>query len=74
MTDIDMTGAEAFEELLELLADRNVTFAMSRANEPVRALLERYGFLERIGTEHFFPTNRDAWAAFKEASDGVPSP
>jgi len=74
LTDIDMTGAEAFEQLLELLADRNVTFAMSRATEPVRALLERYGFLERVGTEHFFPTNRDAWAAFKEASDGMPSP
>ena len=74
LTDVDMAGAEAFEELLELLSDRNVTFAVSRASEPVRTLLERYGFLERIGTEHFFPTNRDAWAAFKEAGGGVPSP
>jgi SulP family sulfate permease len=74
LTDVDMAGAEAFEELLELLSDRNVTFAVSRASEPVRTLLERYGFLERIGTEHFFPTNRHAWAAFKEAGGGVPSP
>jgi len=74
MTDIDASGAEAFEEVLDFLAERKVTFALSRTNEPVPALLERYGLLERVGTEHFFPTNRQAWAAFKEASAGVPSP
>ena len=74
MTDIDTTGAEAFEELLELLADRNVTFAMSRANKPVPAVLERYGLLEKVGMEHIFPTNRHVWAAFQEAGDGVIPP
>ena len=74
MTDIDTSGAEAFEQVLEFLADRNVTFALSRANEPVPALLERYGLLEKVGMERIFPTNRHAWAAFQEAGDGVPPP
>ncbi len=74
MTDIDTSGAEAFEQVLTLLAEKNITFAMSRANKPVPALLERYHLLEKVGKEQLFPTNRHAWAAFQEAGDGVAPP
>lgn len=74
MTDIDTSGAEAFELVLTLLAEKNITFAMSRANKPVPALLERYHLLEKVGKEQLFPTNRHAWAAFQEAGDGVAPP
>ena len=66
MVDIDTTGAEAFHEVLTLLGDCSVTFAIARANATLPPLLKRYGLLELIGENRFYPTNRHAAAALSQ--------
>lgn len=73
MADIDTTGAETLAQSLTLLAGRGITLAISRANEPIPTLLQRYELLERIGEHHLFATNRLAAAAFyRETGQAVP--
>ncbi len=66
ISDIDTTGAEVLHQLLKLLADRRVTFAMARANPQLLPLLERYELLELIGKHRLYATNRHAVAAFRQ--------
>jgi MFS superfamily sulfate permease-like transporter len=66
VTDIDTTGAEVLHQILSLLADRGVAFAVARANPQLPPLLRRYGLLELIGEKRFYPTNRHAVAALHE--------
>jgi len=49
MNDIDTTGAEVLHQVLTWLANRGVTVALSRANQPTSAWLARYHLLELIG-------------------------
>lgn len=63
MVDIDTTGAEVLHQVLTLLANRGVTFAVARANPLLQPLLQRYGLLELIGENRLYPTNRHAVAA-----------
>jgi SulP family sulfate permease len=65
MVDIDTTGEEVLHQVLTWLADRGVTVALSRANQPTSALLERYHLLELIGENRLYPTNRHALEAFR---------
>jgi SulP family sulfate permease len=65
MVDIDTTGEEALHQVLTWLANRGVTVALSRANQPTAALLARYRLMELIGENRLFPTNRHAIAAFR---------
>jgi MFS superfamily sulfate permease-like transporter len=66
MVDVDTTGAEALRQTIDLLAERGITFAVSRADQPFRSWLERYGLLGRIDERRFFPTNRHAAQAFRD--------
>jgi SulP family sulfate permease len=73
IVDIDTTGAEALEHALALLEERNVTFVMSRANEAMPSLLERYGLMARMDKQRMYSTNREAVAAFyQEQEEPVP--
>jgi SulP family sulfate permease len=65
MVDIDTTGEEVLHQVLTWLADRGVTVALSRANQPTAGLLGRYHLLELIGENRLYPTNRHAIAAFR---------
>ena len=65
ISDLDTTGAEALRDVLTLLSNLGVTFAVSRANKPLKAWLASYHLLEIIGEERFYPTNRHAVAAFR---------
>jgi SulP family sulfate permease len=65
MVDIDTTGEEALHQVLTWLANRGVTVALSRANQPTAALLAHYHLLELIGENRLYPTNRHAIAAFR---------
>jgi MFS superfamily sulfate permease-like transporter len=65
MNDIDTTGAEVLHQVLTWLANRGVTVALSRANQPTSACLARYHLLELIGENRLYPTNRHAIAAFR---------
>jgi high affinity sulfate transporter 1 len=66
MVDIDITGAETFQQVQTMLSDRGVTFALSRAHPELLDLLKQYHLLESIGDEHIYPTNRHALAAYRE--------
>lgn len=63
ITDIDSTGADALEGLIETLHTRGVALAISRANDPLPALLETYELLSMEGAPALFETNREAVAA-----------
>jgi sulfate permease, SulP family len=64
VNDIDMTGAEALEHVIDDFAGRGITFALSRAEPPIPDLLKVYGLLEKIGEQRLYITNRDAVNAY----------
>jgi sulfate permease, SulP family len=66
MVDIDTTGEEVLHQVLTWLANRGVTVALSRTNQPTAVLLARYHLLEVIGKNRLYPTNRHAIAAFRQ--------
>ena len=71
MTDVDTTGAAVLRQAITLLAARDVTFAVSRADRAFRSWLEKYDLMELIELDYFYPTNRHAAAAFRKDLDGV---
>ena len=68
VTDIDVTGAEAFESVEHWLHENGVTLSFSRVRPPTRARLEELGLLSG---QSFFATNRAAVAALADR-DGAP--
>lgn len=62
VTDIDVTGAEAFASLEEWLAQQGVSLGFSRVRPSTRARLEELGLLSG---QTFFATNREAVAALE---------
>jgi SulP family sulfate permease len=62
--DMDTTGEEAMRQVLAMLAQRDVTFAVSRCSKPLQSILKDYGLLDEIGRQRLYDTNRDAVAAF----------
>jgi high affinity sulfate transporter 1 len=73
MVDIDTSGAEVLHQVLSGIADRGVTVALSRTNEPTAALLAQYHLLDLIGKNRLYPTNRHAIAAYRQ-EHGQPGP
>ena len=73
MVDIDTTGEQILHQVLRWLANRGVTVAVSRANQPTSALLAQYHLMKLIGEDRLYPTNRHAIAAFrKETGQATP--
>ncbi len=66
MVDVDTTGAGVLRQAITLLAGRGITFAVSRADAAFRSWLERYELMKLIDQRRFYPTNRQAAAAFRE--------
>ena len=56
MHDIDFTGARALKHVLDELDREHVSFALARAGRHMLENLARSGLLERIGTDHVFPS------------------
>jgi hypothetical protein len=52
-------------QTLAMLAERDVTFAVSRCSTPLQSILKDYGLLDEIGRQPLYDTNRDAVAAFR---------
>ena len=52
-------------QAIELLAERKVTLAVSRADRAFRSWLEKYELMPLIDPGRFYPTNRHAAAAFR---------
>ena len=62
--DIDVTAAAMLSDLLKELSTAGITLGLARTDRPVREMLSRTGFLQRLGIENLFPTVRTAVAAF----------
>jgi SulP family sulfate permease len=60
MSDVDFTGARAFDRMLDASARNHVAFGVARASEHLRETLRRSGLLDRIGPERFFSTVDEA--------------
>jgi len=71
MVDVDSTGSEALHQVIKLLAARDITMVITRASRALKNTLEKYGLLELIGEERFFPTNRHALAAYREETEDL---
>ena len=63
--DIDFTALAALESLRRELSDRDVVLGVARLKHELEVLLERSGFIERIGRSHVFPTLPTAVDAFE---------
>ena len=68
VTAIDSTAAGVLDEIREELASRNLRFGVANLHAEPRRLLERSGFLARIGPEMSFVRLEDATAAFTKAA------
>jgi high affinity sulfate transporter 1 len=68
ITDVDTTAADILQQLLEELRQQHVTLAFAEAKDPVKDRLRRYGLLDAIGPDRFFPTIGTAVDAYVEAT------
>lgn len=65
IVELDLTAAEAFEQLLANLSSRNIVFAMARVKQDLRAQLHKGGLLAVIDQERMYPTLPVAVEAFE---------
>ena len=73
--ELDLTAADALEELRQTLADRGVTFAMARVKFEVRQVLQGIGFIDRVGSDKVFmtlPTAVDGYLGWYSSQHGSP--
>jgi SulP family sulfate permease len=63
--EVDLTAADALEELREELRSRGVVMALARVKQDLRDALEPSGVLDRIGEDRLFPTLPTAVEAFR---------
>jgi high affinity sulfate transporter 1 len=68
VTDVDMTAADMLEELLAILERDEIALRFAELKDPVKDRLRRYGLLERIGEDAFYPTVGTAVDAYVKAS------
>jgi anti-anti-sigma factor len=63
---IDSSGVAVVDELARELAQRGISFAVARARDRLREMLDRTGIADLIGRDRFYPTTREAVAAFRD--------
>jgi high affinity sulfate transporter 1 len=56
VTSVDITAADALEELRCSLSQVGIELCFAELKDPVKDKLKRFGLFERIGENHFFPT------------------
>lgn len=76
ITDVDTTAADMLRDLAEALDARGVSLVFAEMKDPVRSKIDRYGLTPTIGSDHFFPTIREAVEAFRRntGADWQPPP
>jgi high affinity sulfate transporter 1 len=70
ITDVDTTAAKVLTDLDEDLNAAGVHLAFAGLKDPVKDKLVRYGLLETIDHQHFYPTLEVAVEAFARESEG----
>lgn len=68
ITDVDTTGAETLHLVFDMLHAQGTIIALSRTNPPLIRQLDHYGLLKDIDATRIFATNRQALAAFRQAT------
>jgi MFS superfamily sulfate permease-like transporter len=71
ISDIDSTGGEMLQILLDDLDARGIEFAFAELKGPVKDRLRSYGLYDRIGNEFFYPTLGAAVLSYADET-GVP--
>lgn len=71
MVDVDTTGAGVLRQAITLLKQRNISFAVSRADRAFRSWLDQYHLTELLDEGRFYPTNRHAAQAFRQSAEGM---
>jgi len=77
ITEVDLTGLDALEEVRRALAERGIVFATARVKQDLRHDLAAAGFVERIGADRLYMTLPTAVAAYLEeyvGRHGAPPP
>jgi high affinity sulfate transporter 1 len=68
VTDLDTTAADVLRRLDEELAADGIDLRFAEMKDPVKDRLRRYGLLQRLGDDHFYPTIGTGVAAYLEAT------
>ena len=68
MGDVDYSGAGALTQIQTELKAKGITLVLADVNPEVRALLDKYGLTEMIGTANFYESVRDAATAYGAAA------
>lgn len=68
VTDIDTTGAEILERLMDDLDAEHVRLGFAALKGPVKDRLRQYGLYERIGDQMVFPTVGSSVSGFLRAT------
>jgi MFS superfamily sulfate permease-like transporter len=66
VTDVDVTSADAIDELERTLAESGCELRFAEMKDPVKDKLKRYGLFERLGAANFYPTVGSAVDAYLE--------
>jgi MFS superfamily sulfate permease-like transporter len=85
ITDVDTTAAEMLETLDAELRGRGLVLAFAELKDPVRARLEGYGTIDRLGGIRVYPTigtavdayldaTGEAWVDWEEAPEDLDAP
>ena len=67
VSDLDTTGVGVLDDLRIALEGRGIALVLARVKAPIRAYLERSGFLDRLGGQNIFLEVDDAVAAGQRA-------
>lgn len=71
ITDVDSTGAETLERILDELDERGIELAFAELKGPVKDRLQRYGLFDRIGADRFHSTVGTAVSHYLEDEPSV---
>jgi SulP family sulfate permease len=74
ISEIDLTGVDALQELRTTLAGRGVTLGLVRLKHELRQSLEAAGFIDKVGEDHIFMTLPTAVAAYEKWSHATEEP
>ena len=66
ISEIDITGADALENLRQELAHRNIVFGLARLKYELGQTLAAAGFLDRIGEDRVYATLPTAVEAYQQ--------
>jgi SulP family sulfate permease len=66
ISEIDITGADALENLRRELANRNIVFGLARLKTELGQTLAAAGFLDKIGADRVYATLPTAVEAYQE--------